>query len=257
MRRRRASGEPKLGIGAVAREGWSAYRANFPLLIASALVIFIPVGALEAATHDLQNLSPGDNFELAEVIGAAVLTTLTATIGEVFYAGVVAAVVGRHRDPDSDLRHRASEVADMLRELPVMRLLVIDLLFVAFVVGGFVLLIVPGVILFTWFSLAAPVAEIEHLGVRASFARSRSLVRGSFWRVLGILVPVMIIGDLIGDWLLSSGPWFLGDGFFGDWVGAVLSEGLTAPFFALAAVVMTHHLIEARAQSNAAQTASS
>ena len=54
----------------------------------------------------------------------------------------------------------------------------------------------------------------------------------------------MIVGDQIGEWILSSGLWFLGDGFFGDWVGAVLSEGLTAPFFALAAVVTTHHLIE-------------
>lgn len=246
MRRRGPENEPKLRIGPVAGEALSAYRANFALLIASALVIFIPVGALEAATHGLQDLEIGDGRAALEVLGAAVLVTLTATLGEVFYAGVVAAVVGRHRDPTSDLRHRASEVAALVRELPVLRLLAIDLLFVALVVGGFILLIVPGVIVFTWYVLAAPVAEIEHLRIRPAFARSRALVRGSFWRVLVILVPVMIVGDQLGQWLLDTGPWVVGEGFLGDWLGAVLSEGLTAPFFALAAVVITHHLIELR-----------
>ena len=147
-------------------------------------MIFTPVGLLEAATHDLQDLTPEKHFAILEAIGAAALITLTATIGEVFFAGVVAAVAGRHRDPDSALRHRAGEVVDVLRRLPVMRLLAIDMLFVLAVVAGFVLLIVPGVILFTWFVLAAPVSEIEDRGVRSAFARSRSLVRGNFWRVL-------------------------------------------------------------------------
>jgi hypothetical protein len=246
MRRRGSENEPKLRLGAVAREALSAYRGNFALLIGTALVVFVPVGFLEALTHDLQNVELGDGTAALEVVSAAVLVTLTATLGEVFYAGLVAAVAGRHRDPTSNLRHRASEVAAILRRLPVLRLLAIDLLFVAVVVGGFIALIVPGVIFFTWFVLAAPVAEIEDLRIRTAFSRSRGLVRGSFWRVLAILVPVMIVGDQFGAWLLDSGPWVLGDGFLGDWLGAVLSEGLTAPFFALAAVVTTHHLIELR-----------
>ena len=221
-------------------------------------MIFLPIGALEAATHDLQNLELGDDVSALGLLGSAALVTLTATLGEVFFAGVVAAVVGRHRDPDVNLRHRASEVTAILRGLPALRLLAIDLLFVAVVVAGFIALIVPGLILFTWYVLAAPMAEIEDLRIRPAFARSRALVRGSFWRVLVVLVPVMIVGDQLGAWILDSGPWVLGDGFFGDWLGAVLSEGLTAPFFALAAVVISHHLIELdQAQSNAAQTASS
>jgi hypothetical protein len=106
-----------------------------------------------------------------------------------------------------------------------------------------VVFVVPGVILFTWFVLAAPVVEIEGRGIRDAFARSRTLVRGNFWRVLGLLAPVLIVSDALGNLMVEGGPWLLGDGFFGDWVGAVLAEALTVPVFALAAVVTTHQLI--------------
>jgi hypothetical protein len=244
MGKRTGSERRKLQLAEVVREGFSTYRANFWLLVGTALIVFIPVGFLDAVTHGLQDLDPEGGFSVPAVVGAAGLITLTATAGEVFYSGVVAGVVGRHRDPEADASRRMHEVAEIARDLPVARLTVIDVLFVFAVVAGLLLLIVPGVIVFTWFALAAPVAEIERVGVREAFARSRYLVRGSFWRVLAMLAPVLVVGDQLGEWILGGGVLIGGEGFAGHWIGAVLSECLTAPFFALAAVVTTHQLID-------------
>ena len=57
----------------------------------------------------------------------------------------------------------------------------------------------------------------------AAFRRSRELVRGNFWRVLGLLAPIVIVGGALGDWL-GAGP-LVGDGFLGDWLGAALADG--------------------------------
>jgi hypothetical protein len=48
---------------------------------------------------------------------------------------------------------------------------------------GFLLLIVPGLILLTIWSVAAPVLVIERPGVLRAFGRSRELVRGYGWPV--------------------------------------------------------------------------
>ena len=58
---------------------------------------------------------------------------------------------------------------------------------------GFVLIIVPGLILITIWAVIVPVIVIERSGALASFGRSRELVRGRGWHVFGTLVLVCII----------------------------------------------------------------
>jgi hypothetical protein len=53
------------------------------------------------------------------------------------------------------------------------------------VLGGFILLIVPGIIFGVWFSLAAYAVVAEDLGVIAAMKRSRQLVKNRFWDTFG------------------------------------------------------------------------
>ena len=106
------------------------------------------------------------------------------------------------------------------------------------------LLIVPGVFFFARFVLAAPVAKIEHLGVRASFGRSRRLSKGHMGLVLLVLVPIGIGGQILSGLAVEGVGELLGESFVGEWVGAVLSEGVSAPLWALAAVALSYELIE-------------
>jgi hypothetical protein len=226
----------------VAREALAALRAHWAALMVTAVVVFVPVGLAEAVTHSVEDLDTGESGvgAVLAVLGAAFVLTATSTFGDVFYAGVVTSAVRERR---TGVGH---QLADIARHLPYLRLIAVDLVFALVVAAGMLALIVPGIVAFTWYSLSAPVVEIEGLGVRAAFRRSHELVRGDFWRVLALLAPLVIVGDALATLFLDSGPWILGDGFLGDWLGATLAEGVTALVFALAAAVTALHLMAAK-----------
>lgn len=228
----------KLHLAGVVREAAAAYRENAAVLLIMAVAVFVPIAVLEAATHSLTEIETDDGLAIAATLGALVVIAATITLGDIFFTGIVAAIVGARR---AGIGH---ELAEVTRSLRYGRLLGVDILFALALAVGFLLLIVPGVLAFGWFALAAPVVEIEDRRVLDSFRRSRRLVRGNFWRVMALLAPVILLGDGLGSFLSASGPWLLGDGFAGDVLGSFLAELVAVPLFALIAVVMTHHLID-------------
>lgn len=50
---------------------------------------------------------------------------------------------------------------------------------------GFLLLIIPGVILAVWYSFTVFVIVVEEVKVKEAFGRSKALVKGYFWPVIG------------------------------------------------------------------------
>jgi hypothetical protein len=57
---------------------------------------------------------------------------------------------------------------------------------------GFILLIVPGLILLVRWAVVAPVTVLERPGIFAAFGRSRELVRGNGWAVFGVIMLVYL-----------------------------------------------------------------
>jgi hypothetical protein len=109
---------------------------------------------------------------------------------------------------------------------------------------GFVLLIVPGLILITIWSVAAPVVVLERPGAIRALGRSRELVRGHGWRVFGVIfaldILVVVIGSAIGLAADSAGSSV-------GIVARVIIGVLTAPLSALAAAVLYFELRRASA----------
>ncbi len=71
---------------------------------------------------------------------------------------------------------------------------------------GFILLIIPGIIFLYWFALAPYVLVDQDLGVIESLKKSRELVKGKFWEIIGlwtaylnltIVFPVLISALLV------------------------------------------------------------
>ncbi len=60
-------------------------------------------------------------------------------------------------------------------------------------VAGFIAALIFDVLLYVRFSMSAPVVVLERQGPTAALGRSWRLVRGSFWRVFGILLLTAII----------------------------------------------------------------
>jgi len=176
------------------------------------------------------------------MVGGALLTAITALVGDIFYSGAVAAVVMADRD---EAHHHA--LGELARALPYGKLIAIDLLLVLAVALGFVALIVPGLVLLTWFALAAPVAKIEGRGVFASFRRSRELARRDFVRVFAVVIPIVVASQALSALAQSGALDLLGEGFAGEWAGATLAELISTPIFALATVVLFYELRSLRA----------
>lgn len=220
-------------------QAWVTLRSRWLLLVGAGVIIFIPVGLLEVLSAELQDhLNEGD-ADIGHVIQTAVTVVLLgsgALLGDILYAGVVAAVVVDGREG------RRRSLREVLAHLPVLRLLGADLLLGLLVVIGLLLLVLPGLAALAWFALVAPVIEVERTGIRAAFRRSRALVRGHFWFVFAIVVPVALISEAIAVYIESGAVWTLGDGFLGEWAGGVLANVLTAPLFALAVVILFFEL---------------
>jgi hypothetical protein len=100
---------------------------------------------------------------------------------------------------------------------------------------GFVLLIIPGLILLTFWSLGAPAIVVEDTGPIAAFGRSWRLVRGDAWSVFGVLLVVFLI-VLAFQIVLAAIAAPIGDAALV--VAAIIATAITAPVFALAASVM-------------------
>src|SRR5918994_1735402 len=96
---RESGTSPRLDLRAVLREAVVSYRSHFAALLLAAAIVFVPVGLLEAALHGLEELEAEDASAGAVLglVGAASVVSLTATLGDVFYTGVVAAVVAHRR----------------------------------------------------------------------------------------------------------------------------------------------------------------
>lgn len=215
------------------------YWAWAPMLVALALLVFLPLGLLDSivAEAELQDFSTGGSFKLALLAVAVGALTATSLIGEVFYAGAVALYLTHPED------QKAPRLRSVIRHINYKRLVAIDLLYVLMVVLGLIAFFVPGVLVFIYFGLAGPVVEIEDRGIRAAFRRSYSLVRGSFWLVFFVLVPLEILGDGFAELVEHLVHGWFGESFVGVWLGEAAANTITSPLFAIAAVLLTLDLI--------------
>jgi ABC-type multidrug transport system fused ATPase/permease subunit len=159
--------------GSVVSRVWEIYRAQFGVLVGVAFVLF----AIQFVVYLVLSAS------------ASVALTVLFVALSVLYQGMVVKLVQDIQDGRRD--HSAGE---LLRSVePVFwALLAVSLLAGIGVAIGFVLLIIPGLMLMVTWAVVAPVTVLERPGVFAAFGRSRDLVRGNGWNVFGVLVIVFV-----------------------------------------------------------------
>jgi hypothetical protein len=225
-------------LGVYARIG-RTYGAWGPSLTLLAVIVFVPLGLADALLHgiDTSSLDLDHGFKVAAVLGAIAAITASGLFGEVFFSGAVAISLTHpeHERPPS-MRQIASRIS-------YLKLIAVDIAYVIMVAVGAIFLILPGVLLFVFFALAGPVVELEKHSVRGGFARSFRLVRGHFWMVAAVVIPVEIFGDVVNDLAVGLSHDVFGDGLLAAWVGESVSNIVTTPVFAIAVVLLTLDLI--------------
>jgi hypothetical protein len=173
--------------GAVVSRIWQIYRDQFVVLISAALVIY----AIEFVL--LLVLGSGASIALAILIGAL----------SILYQGMVVELVQDVQDGRRD-----HSIGGLIRSVePVFWPLVgVSILFGIGLAIGFILFIIPGLILMVLWAVVAPVTVLERPGVFAAFGRSRELVRGNGWNVFGVIILVFlaVIVIVVAAGLVSS-----------------------------------------------------
>jgi hypothetical protein len=202
------------------------------------IAVFVPLGLLESLANQASEIDLSSLGALSD-IGAIALgigfaaQAITSLLGEVFYAGAVALALARGEESEPP------SLRSVGRRLAYWKLIAVDIVFGVGAALGTLLLIVPGIVFFTWFALAGPIVELEGAGVRGAFARSRQLVRGRFWTVLLVLLPITLGSELLATAAVEAVHLVIHSALLGDWIGEAVSNILLSPFYAVAAVLMT------------------
>lgn len=219
--------EPKLSVGDTLSRTFSIYRDQAGVLLPVAFWLFLLVAIAE--------LLAGDNelslFMVSLVLGLAVTF---------LYQGMVVALVKDVQDGRRD--HSIGELMRLV--LPVLFPLIGAGVLVGISVGiGILLLIAPGLFLLTIWAVTAPVIVIERRGVFDALGRSRQLVRGNGWPVLGVILVALLIGVVVAI-LLAVAADAITDGEIVGAVFSTLAATVTAPIEGLVASVLYFRLLE-------------
>lgn len=218
---------------------WRTYQAWAPSILALAAIVFIPLGLLDAlAFHvEVESLDLDSGIKVTAILLAAGAVAMTGLLGEIFFSGAIAISLTH---PHGEEPPSPREIAGRIK---YGRLIVVDIVFVAIVAVGLSLAFIPGLLVFVFLGLSGPVVEIEERSPYRALLRSFQLVRGNFWLVLWVLVPIEIAGDVIGNGLAGLVHHLFGDTFLATWLGESASNIALSPVFAVAAVLLTVDLI--------------
>jgi hypothetical protein len=217
----------KLDVARVFERIFEIYRDQFTLLVAAALVVFIPVAIVNGIVY------AGD----VSLLGVLFILVL-GTIATYWFQGMVVEAAQDIRDGRRD-----HTVGTLMRSaVPV----IVPLFAAGVLVGlafliGFVLLIVPGLIVLTFLAVVAPVLVLERAGVFDAFRRSIELVRESPFQVFGVIVVIFLLKFIVGA-VIQALAKSASDSFASYAVSDLILQLLIAPVSALAAAVVYFEL---------------
>ena len=210
-------------------EAWREYGRHWRHLIPIAFVVYLLLSLF--------------SLLLVALLGwiGAIASAFVSLAGVFWLQGALVVAIEDLRDGRADL----SLGETLSRVRPRMNTLgVVGILAALGITIGLLLLIVPGLVLATWWLFVVPVVMLEGRGVTEAFGRSRGLVRGNGWNVFGLIVLTFLIliaaGIVIGIlFALVLSPF---DESIQGYVSEVISNSLFAPFVALAFTLAYYRL---------------
>lgn len=197
---------------------FAIYRAQAAVLLTAALIVSLIPAAIS----------------VPDTRSAKALSLAALFIFGVWYQGMVAEAVRDIQDDRRDLSIGGlfRSVADVLGPLIWTALIVL-----AGVFAGLLAFIIPGIVIGTWWAVAAPALVIERNGPMQAIRRSRELVRGQAWQVFGVLMVMLSIVLLVSI-AFQSVALALADSGIAYAAAVLVGNAVTAPMLALATSVL-------------------
>lgn len=200
----------QMSIGRVIQRAFSAIQLNPAVILSLALVIgalpglvasylFFRLGLTSPATIESGAMSPRGMFGVM-FLSSIVMFVISALV----QGALTRATVSANEGIRATFGESFSAAIRVL--LPLIGLSIL----LAIGVGiGFVLLIVPGIILLMMWAVAVPSLVVERQGVFAAFARSSELTKGARWKIFGLALVLLVF-----YWLLSIIAALIGLGMY-------------------------------------------
>jgi Membrane domain of glycerophosphoryl diester phosphodiesterase len=214
-------------------DSWELYKKHWRHLAPIALIVYIVLGVVAALLA-----SVFDNWL------AGLLSAMIGIIGAFWLQGALVKAVADVRDGRADM-----SIQDTFRSAwpHVPAVAVAGILAGLGIALGLLLLIVPGLVLMTWWVVIIPAIILEDKSASESFSRSRELVRGYGWNVFGVIVLtilLLIVASIVIALILSP---------LDDWLQELLSDiisgTLIAPFIAVTWTLLYFRLRNAKEQA--------
>lgn len=205
------------------------FKAHWRHLVTIALVVYLAIALINLVLVALLTW-------VGAIIGAII-----SLVGLFWVQGALVRAVDDIRDGRADLS--LGETFERVRpQLPA--IIVGGLLAGLGIALGLLLLIVPGLVLLTWWILLIPVIVLEGRSAGEAFSRSRELVRGYGWSVFGVIVLTILVviafNIVLSILLLPVSDWLQ------SFISNVVSGTVVTPFVALTWTILYFRLRAAK-----------
>jgi hypothetical protein len=217
-------GSGPLSATLVLRHTRGMIRSQWHRIAFAAFVFFVPAAAMHLFAdliHDEYAETGGwDRY----ILLTAFLLVVVAIrfLGEVVYAGFLDMAVG-----DSWFRGEDRGITQVMRELPWLPLIIVDVIVVTAAVIGLTLFVIPGVIVYTFWGLAGPVVVQERHRALDGLRRTYQISRPN-WKLVLVLVVIPLgiehaLATAVYEWVGNKGAFAI---VAGEWFVAATMLGI-------------------------------
>ncbi len=213
----------------VLSEAWGVYKAHWRHLLSISFIVYAAVAVI--------------NLILVAALTwfGAILGAIISFVALFWVQGALVKAVDDVRDGRADLG--LSETFQRVRP-QLGSIIVAGILAGLGILLGLILLIVPGLVLLTWWILIIPVIVLENRRAGESFSRSRELVRGYGWSVFGVIVLTILL--IIAFYIVLSLVLLPVADWLRSFIQNVVGGALTTPFVATAWTLLYFRLRAAK-----------
>jgi hypothetical protein len=233
-------------LGDILSTAFEVYKANAAKLILIVAIVVVPLALIGALIRDFAfgityhtEVIAGQTVRIPDVVisrgyfGSSFLATLLPVIAFVMSYVLQAAVaragaqavVGDQVDAEASYRYGFRRFGSVLW---------ISILVGLIVLGGLILLVIPGIIFAVFLAVSIPALVIENRRGTDALGRSWNLVKGSWWHVFGTVIVAFLITGIIAGIISAIGGSF----WVTSWIFSSIAQILVAPYVALVMVIL-------------------
>lgn len=227
---------PPKRLGEILSAAFNLYKANASKLILIVAIVVVPLtfisslfsGVVFRGTTNAQDVVIDRSFGLI-VAGGLITALISVIIYAVLQAAILRAAaqatIGDPVDPQESYRFGFRRLGSVI---------LVSVLVGLAVIGGLILLVIPGLIFLFFLSVSVPVLIVENRRGTDAMGRSWNLVKGHFWHVVGVLVVAGLITGVISSIIGAIG----GNVWVVRWIFSAIGAIITAPFTSLVSVLL-------------------